>query len=308
MRYTTVLLILGFLGGSVLQAEPIKPLPLKVAYDSKKAALGKKLFYDPILSRDNSIACVDCHDLQHGGDDGRTVSRGIEGREGMANALTVYNSRYNFRHFWDGRAKGLKAQVFMSIGNPKEMDQGVEETLAKLRADRTYREWFADLYADGVTRSTVEDAISEFEKALVTPNAPFDKYLRGDTGAIGQKAKEGYGLFKSKGCILCHNGINIGGNFYNKFGIYREVESSNPGRYALTHHDEDYMLFRVPSLRNVALTAPYMHDGRARSLKEAVEIMSKHQLGREMSPEEIGGIVSFLNTLTGEIPDIAGKR
>jgi len=289
-------------------AEPISPLPRQVEYHADKAALGKKLFYDPILSRNNTVACADCHNLQRGGDDGRSVSVGIEGRQGQLNALTVYNSRYNFRHFWDGRANGLKAQVFMSIGNPREMDQGVEETLRKLKAQPHYRKRFASLYKEGITRETVEDAIAEFEKALVTPDAPFDRYLRGDTTAISAAAKKGYTLFKSKGCILCHNGMNIGGNFYNKFGIFEEIESRYPGRYALTHHEEDRMLFRVPSLRNVALTAPYLHEGQAKTLWEVVEIMSKHQLGREMTKDEIGSIVAFLKTLNGKKPEIVGHR
>lgn len=148
------------------------------------------------------------------------------------------------------------------------------------------------------------NAIAEFEKALITPNAPFDRYLRGDENAISKEAENGYQLFKSKGCILCHNGINVGGNLYNKFGIYKESNSAHLGRYHLTKREEDKFVFKVPSLRNIALTAPYMHDGRAKSLKQAVIIMTQYQLGRYMEPEEIDAIVAFLKSLTGEIPEI----
>ncbi len=294
--------------GMMMSAGPITPLPQKVEYDAAKAQLGKELFFDPVLSRDNTVACASCHDLWHGGDDGKAVSIGVKGRKGKLNALTVYNSRYNFRHFWDGRADGLHAQVFMSIGDPNEMDQSVEMTLQKLRGSAHYRQRFTALYREGITRRTVEDAITEFENALVTPDAPFDRYLRGEKEAISREARTGYRLFRSKGCILCHNGRNIGGNFYNKFGVFKEIASRYPGRYALTHNEEDRMLFRVPSLRNVALTAPYMHEGQVPTLKEAVEIMSKHQLGREMTEEEIDNIVAFLRTLTGMRPDIVGAR
>ncbi len=294
--------------GSVLiwGAEPIRPLPVKVNYDRQKALLGKKLFSDPILSRNNTIACVHCHDLQHGGDDGLRFSFGIEGREGNVNAPTVYNSRYNFRQFWDGRARDLREQALCPIKNPHEMDQSVEEGIIKLKADAKYRQWFARLYPGGITRDTVADAIVEFEKALVTPNAPFDKYLRGSKAAMTKAAKKGYSLFKSKGCILCHNGMNIGGNFYNKFGIHQPIKSVNLGRYAVTHREKDRMVFKVPSLRNVAMTAPYLHDGRATTLTEVVKIMSKYQLGRDMTENEIRSIVAFLKSLSGKIPDIAG--
>jgi len=303
MRYS-ISIVLLLVGLVTLRAEPIKALPEKVAYDAPRAALGKQLFYDPILSRDGSIACADCHDLHNGGDDGRMVSVGIEGRKGKRNTLSVYNSRYNFRHFWDGRADGLKAQVFMSIGNPNEMDQSVEKTLGKLAANPRYKAWFKRLYSEGITQHTVEDAIAEFEKALITPNAPFDRYLRGEEGVIDEVAKRGYALFKSKGCILCHNGINIGGNFFNQFGIFKDLS----GKSALSLQEEDTRLFRVPSLRNIALTAPYMHNGKVKTLQEAVEIMSKYQLGREMHREEIDSIVAFLKTLTGEKPAIVGEK
>ncbi len=290
---------------SVLFSAAIKPIPKSSAFNLKKALLGKKLFFDPRLSKNGTISCAHCHDLQNGGDDGLQFSVGIEGREGNINAPTVYNAVFNFRQFWDGHAKNLKEQVRGPIENPVEMGYSMKQAIAMLKNDPEYSLAFKTLYPEGINDETITDAIAEFEKALVTPNAPFDRYLRGDKNAISKKAKKGYYLFESKGCVLCHNGTNIGGNFYNKFGIFKDVNSSSLGRYNITEREEDKFVFKVPSLRNIALTSPYMHDGRAKTLTDAVEIMTEHQLGRYMKPEEIENIVEFLKSLTGEIPQIA---
>jgi len=281
---------------------PIKPLPEKVEVDYPKALLGERLFSDPRLSKDDTVSCATCHDLSHGGDDGLQFSFGVGGRRGSINAPTVYNAVFNFRQFWDGRAKDLKAQAYGPIENPVEMAYTIEGVVAKLKKIPEYSNIFPSIYPDGITGENIVDAIAEYEKSLITPNAPFDKYLRGEKEAIGTEAKEGYGLFKSKGCILCHNGINVGGNFYNKFGIFKDANSSSLGRYTLTLREEDKFVFKVPSLRNVALTAPYMHDGRTTSLENAIEMMSEHQLGRYITKDEIKKIAAFLRSLTGEIP------
>ena len=293
---------------SLLFSTHIKPLPQSSDYDPEKALLGKKLFFDPILSKDGTIACATCHDLQHGGDDGSRVSTGEASRKGTINAPTVYNAVFNFRQFWNGRAKDLKEQVAGPITNHVEMANTVANAVASLKKKPEYVAAFKRCYPEGITEDTLADAIAEFEKALITPNAPFDRYLNGDKNAISEQAKQGYRLFESKGCILCHNGVNIGGNFYNKFGIFKESNSTSLGRYEVTGREEDKYVFKVPSLRNVALTAPYMHDGRAKTLNEAVEIMTEHQLGRYMEPEEIDAIVAFLKSLTGNIPSIAKEE
>jgi cytochrome c peroxidase len=287
-----------------LSAAPIKPIPEHVALDKGKVQLGKKLFFDRRLSQDGKVSCATCHNLKKGGDDGLTVSKGIHGKEGNINAPTVYNARFNFRQFWDGRARDLDEQVLGPVSNPVEMGFSMKRVIEVLKKDPLYIKKFQQLYPEGITKESITNAIATFEKALITPNAPFDRYLKGEANAISPDAKEGYRLFKSKGCILCHNGINIGGNFYNKFGIFKESNSSSLGRYALTKREEDKYVFKVPSLRNVALTAPYMHDGRAKTLHQAVEIMTEHQLGRYMTPEEINKIVAFLKSLTGEIPAV----
>ncbi len=224
---------------------------------------------------------------------------------GDINAPTVYNSFYNFRQTWNGRNRDLASQAFGVIENPIEMGDDVNLIIPKLQKNREYNKEFNSIYKDGISKDNIIDAIAEFEKALITPNSPFDKFLRGDKDAISSRAKDGYALFKSKGCILCHHGINIGGNLYNRFGIYEESNSSRLGRYEVTKNEDDKFVFKVPSLRNIELTSPYMHDGRAKTLREAVEIMTEYQLGRYMREGEIDDIVEFLKTLNGKIPKIA---
>ncbi len=288
--------------------EPIKPIPSTIETDKKKVLLGKKLFNDPILSKDGTIACSSCHILQDGGDDNMKFSFGIGGKEGAINSPTIYNSVFNFRQFWDGRAKDLKDQVHGPVENPVEMGSQMHSAVESIRKEQSYIKLFEDLYPDGVTPENIADAIAEFEKSLITPDSPFDKYLKGDENALNPQAKRGYGLFKSKGCVTCHHGINVGGNLYNKFGIFKESNSTNLGRYLVTKREEDRFVFRVPPLRNADLTAPYMHDGRATTLREAVVIMTQYQLGRHMEPEEIDDIVKFLKSLTGQIPQIEENR
>ncbi len=282
-------------------AEPITPLPQHIQVNSEKAALGKLLFFETLLSADNTISCATCHHLEEGGDDNLKFSFGVNGTEGDINAPTVYNAVFNFRQFWNGRAKDLEDQVFDPIVSPVEMNNSFESLIPRLR-ETHYDKKFKKIYSNGITRKNIANAIAEYEKTLITPNAPFDRFLHGDRTAISQEAKEGYILFKSKGCITCHHGINIGGNLYNKFGVMDDVESNRTGRYEVTQKEEDKYYFKVPSLRNVALTAPYLHDGRFETLDAVVKFMAHYQLGRVITQKEVDDLVAFLNTLTGEIP------
>jgi len=300
------LFILFLLNFTILSAEPITPIPLSIEVDKQKVELGKKLFFDTILSADNTISCATCHDLQNGGDDGLKFSFGIQGQEGDINSPTVLNAVYNFRQFWNGRASDLAHQTWGPIENPIEMGNSFQKLISTLNKT-SYRREFLNIYEDGVTKNNISNAIAEFEKTLITPNAPFDKYLRGDKSAISQAQKDGYELFKTKGCIACHHGINIGGNLYNKFGVMKEVKSKRLGRYEVTKKEADKYYFKVPSLRNVALTAPYLHDGRYDELEDVVKFMARYQLGRIVSQEEVDKIVSFLNSLSGETPVSVNK-
>ncbi len=302
MKWFWGVILVGVLA---LNADMLKPIPLNSGVNWKKVTLGKKLFHDPILSKDNTVSCASCHDLQHGGDDGLPVSIGVGGAIGDINAPTVYNAVFNFRQFWDGRAKDLAEQVYGSVENPMEMGETMEHVAQKLREDLWYNRQFSQLYNDGVTPANIANAIATYERTLITPNAPFDQYLKGKEDAISPDAKRGYILFQYKGCIICHNGVNVGGNLYNKFGIYKASKSRDLGRYHITKKESDKYVFKVPSLRNVSLTSPYMHDGRVTTLFDAVKLMTEYQLGRFMSDEEIKDIVSFLKSLKGEIPTTA---
>ncbi len=289
-----------------LAAEPIEPLPLKADYDEKSAALGHQLFFDPMLSKDGTISCATCHHLDNGGDDNLKFSFGIDGQEGTINSPTVYNAVYNFRQFWDGRARDLQEQALGPIENPVEMGNSFENLIKTLTASK-YKKQFDALYSEGITKESITHAIAEYEKSLITPNAPFDQYLRGDKNAISEDQKEGYELFKSKGCISCHHGQNVGGNLYNKFGVMESTKSADLGRYNVTKKSRDKYFFKVPSLRNVARTSPYFHDARTESLAEAVKLMARYQLGRPISEAEVMKIVAFLTSLNGELPPQAKR-
>jgi cytochrome c peroxidase len=288
--------------------EPIRPIPLTIDLDPNKVSLGDQLFHDPRLSKNNKISCASCHNLERGGTDRLVVSIGINGQKGKVNAPTVFNSIFNFKQFWDGRAETLEEQIDSPIHNAREMGSSSwSEIIKKLKQSPEYVSLFKSLYADGITSDTIKDVIAEFERSLITPNSRFDQFLRGDEKALNLSEKEGYRLFKSDGCASCHQGINVGGNMFQSLGLFGNyfqdrgnITPADLGRYNITKDDRDRYVFKVPSLRNVAITAPYFHDGSVKTLTSAVEIMSQYQLGRELSKDEIEAIVKFLIALTGE--------
>ncbi len=285
--------------------EPITPLPKSIKYDKEKAILGKYLFFDPILSKDKSTSCASCHDFNHGGADPRPVSIGVEGKKGKVNAPTVYNSYFNFRQFWNGRAKDLKDQAKCPIHAPNEMAMNEKLVEKRLNSNTFYKTLFKKVYkTDKVEFWMVLDAIAEFEKALITPDSKFDRYLKGEV-KLSSLEKKGYLLFKQLGCITCHNGINIGGNSFQKIGAINPYNKEPIGdRFEITKREFDRYRYKVPSLRNIALTAPYFHDGSVDTLEEAVDKMAYHNLGFTLSEMEKKAIVSFLKTLTGKKPKI----
>jgi cytochrome c peroxidase len=286
--------------------EPILPLPLRVDLDQRKVDLGRRLFLDPRLSHDNTIFCGSCHRLDMAGTDRRNRSVGIGGAVGDVNAPTVFNSGFNFRQFWDGRAATLEDQIDGPVQNPSEMGSTWAEVVGKLNQDPSYVAPFRELYRDGIQRASIKDAIATFERSLITPNSPFDRFLNGDQTALTAEERAGYQRFKAYGCVSCHQGINVGGNMYQTFGVMADyfADRGHPtkadlGRFNVTGLESDRHKFKVPSLRNVALTAPYFHDGAAATLDQAVDIMAKYQLGRTLPPEDRRLIVRFLHTLTG---------
>ncbi len=289
-------------------SEPIRPLPSlqSLHLDERKVKLGKALFNDVRLSKDNTVACVSCHQIELGGDDGRKSAIGVRGQVGPINSPTVLNSGFNFRQFWNGRAKSLEEQADGPVNNPLEMGSNWTEVVSKLSKDATMTATFRSLYPSGMTGENARDAIAEYERSLVTPSR-FDRYLNGDDKAISDDEKKGYQLFKEYGCIACHQGVNIGGNMYQKFGVFSNyfeerghVTDADLGRFSVTGREEDRHVFKVPSLRNVELTAPYFHDGSVETLEEAVDVMFANQIGRIATDKERPLIVKFLRSLTGD--------
>ena len=286
--------------------EPIRPLPQTADYDHAKAALGGELFSDTTLSRDKTVACLTCHSFNYGGADPRPVSVGINGLKGNIQSPTVYNARYNFKQFWNGRADSLLEQAGGPIHNPVEMGMDGAIVEERLNGDAAYRAEFKEVYGtDRISYEQVIDAITEFEKALVTPNSRFDRYLRGEI-ALTPLEMKGYNRFKAYGCVTCHNGINIGSNSFQKMGLFvpYKYEGSVPDRYAVTKNEAHKNVYKVPTLRNIELTAPYFHDASAKTLTEAVKTMSYHNLGTDLDDEDVKAIVAFLKTLTGEEPKV----
>jgi cytochrome c peroxidase len=285
--------------------EPVKIIkPAKVA-DPAMVELGKKLYFDPRLSKSGFISCNSCHNLSMGGSDNLKTSIGHKWSQGPINAPTVLNSGMNIAQFWDGRAKDLKEQAGGPIANPGEMGYTHELAVAELQSIPGYVDEFKAVFGtDKIDIDKVTKAIAAFEETLVTPNAPFDEWLAGDDNAITKEELEGYELFKSSGCTACHNGEALGGNSFQKMGVVEPYKTTNPaeGREAVTGKDADRFNFKVPTLRNVELTYPYFHDGAAQTLGQAVDVMGKIQLGKAFSPEENAKIVAFLKTLTGEQP------
>lgn len=287
--------------------EAVQPLPDSLELDPEKVALGERLFHDVRLSGDDSIGCFSCHGLKTGGVDNRARSTGVNGAIGEVNAPTVFNSGFNFVQFWDGRAATLEEQIDGPVNNPKEMASSWPQVIIKLSQDAAYPDQFSRLYRDGITPSNIRDAIATFERSLVTPNSRFDKYLRGDKDALSAQEKRGFELFQSYGCAACHQGINLGGNMFEKMGLMGDYfadrgdqTDADKGRFNVEHDENSLHEFKVPSLRNIARTAPYFHDGSAQTLQQAVGIMAKYQLGRPMPQNEADAIVAFLESLTGE--------
>lgn len=292
----------------VVAEEPVSHIRPPEMIHLGKAELGKKLYFDPRLSKSGFISCNSCHNLSMGGTDNLKTSIGHNWQRGPINAPTVLNSALNVAQFWDGRAAGLKEQAAGPIANPGEM--AFTHTLAVdvLGSIPEYVREFRLVYGTrGIDIDRVTDAIAEFEKTLVTPNSRFDKWLLGEADAITAEEKAGYEVFKAAGCIACHYGAAMGGTSFQKMGVVQPYESRSPaeGRIAVTGVDADRFKFKVPTLRNVELTYPYFHDGEAETLAEAVDVMGRLQLGREFTAQEKGQLVAFLKSLTGDQPSFA---
>jgi cytochrome c peroxidase len=287
------LLILLQSGGALAQAdgpalnEPITPVPPPPAADPLKVALGRTLFEDPRLSHDGTRSCASCHDMRTNGADAAQRDMGADGTRLALNTNTVFNATLSFRIGWAGQFKTLEDQAANSLVDPTFMATTIEEVLGKLKSDPVVTREFTAAYHQAPDKANLLDAIATYERSLVTPASPFDRWLEGDQDALSPQEQHGYALFKSLGCISCHQGVNVGGNLFERHGIFHPLASPEPE------------ILRVPSLRNIATSPPYFHDGSAPTLGDAVRRMGFAQLNETLTDEQIQDVVSFLDTLTG---------
>lgn len=292
---------------SVYRQEPISPLPQTVAVDAGKAALGEILFSDTRLSNNNQIACATCHQLDTGGDDNLAKGLSLSAEHNSVNTPSIFNAQFNFRQNWNGSANTLQQQIDQMMISQHGFANSWDKVTDELQNDNKLVELFNRSFQDGVNKQNIIEAIVEFERTLITPDSRFDRYLRNEDTSLTKEEEKGYALFKELGCISCHQGINIGGNLFQKFGVFYNyfaergnITQEDYGRKNITGREMDAFVFKVPSLRNIAVTAPYLHDGSAATIEEAVSIMGRSQLGRKLTHEQVRLITAFLQTLTGE--------
>jgi cytochrome c peroxidase len=272
---------------STVADEPITPIPGPPTIDPLKIKLGERLFGDPRLSHDNSRSCSSCHDLGTNGASRKSHDVGLDGSSLPLNTLSVFNAALNFRLGWEGKIRTLEVDTEALLDSPQIMGASLPEAVEKLDADPNMRREFTAVYGNGPDASNIVDAIASFERTLVTPDSRFDRWLAGDATALSTDELEGYRLFKSLGCVSCHQGVNVGGNLFERHGIFHPLASPKPE------------ILRVPSLRNVATTAPYFHDGSAQTLDDAVRKMGLAQLNSTLTDQQVNAIVAYLRTLTG---------
>jgi len=301
------------------EALPVQaPAPANNPQSEAKIELGKMLYFDPRLSQNGVISCNSCHNVMSGGDDNRPHSIGVKDQRGGRGAPTVWNAAFQSVQFWDGRAPSLEEQAKGPVTNPIEMGMADWDTVVKtLKAIPGYAPLFAKAFDnDTVTVDNVVNAIAAYERTLITPNSPFDKYVKGDKTAMTEQQIKGMEAFEKTGCTACHSGANFSGpkmpmgtGFFMKFPTFADNDyakkynfAEDLGKYTVTQKEGDKNMWRIPTLRNIALTAPYFHNGTVTTLEEAVKVMAKVQLNKDLSDEQVKDITAFLNALTGEFP------
>jgi cytochrome c peroxidase len=284
---SAAVLIPGYLSSTPAADEPITPVPTAQSLDPKKLALGEQLFRDVRLSHQGTHGCATCHDPSSNGSTAHTaaVIRAQVGRN--FDVPTVFNAALSFRLSWEGKYHSLEEQAAASLVSHTTMDSSLEESVARLSRDPVATRRFVAAYGHGPDGDSLLNAIATYERSLVTPDSRFDRWLAGDASALTPHELNGYRLFKSLGCVSCHQGVNVGGNLFQRHGVFRPLGRREP------------VMLRVPSLRNVAQTAPYFHDGSAPTLEDAVRKMGAAQLNFNLTDEQISTIVAFLDTLTG---------
>lgn len=322
---TALALSLGFAAGSATADslmdranglfEPVPKYPPVIdgnELTQAKVDLGKMLFFEPRLSSSHLISCNTCHNVGLGGDDELATSIGHGWQKGPRNAPTVFNAVFNAAQFWDGRAADLAEQAKGPVQAGVEMSSTPERVVTTLKSMPEYVERFQDAFPgqdNPVTFDNMAVAIEAYEATLITPDAPFDRFLRGDANALNDNEKEGLALFMDRGCTACHSGVNLGGQDYHPFGLVTRpggdiLPEGDKGRFAVTDTASDEYVFRAAPLRNIELTAPYFHSGAVWDLEEAVAVMGTAQLGTELKDNEVKAITAFLKTLTGDVPEV----
>lgn len=292
--------------GAAMPQEPITPINARSDLDVRKLALGERLYHDPRLSNDGRTACATCHPLNEGGTDRRSHVVTVGGKELLLSTPTVFNAALSMRHGWLGSSDDMRALLDQKIRDRFIFDSDWARISERLAQDSTYVISFQSLYGSAPTTGTVTNALLDFVASLVTTESRFDRYLRGDESALSDEEKAGYRQFKAHGCVACHQGVNVGGNVFQRLGVFDDYfaargvdETADIGRFLITGRERDRHVFRVPSLRNVGVTAPYFHDGSAASIEDAVKVMAQYQLGLHPKEQDVQLIVKFLKTLTG---------
>jgi cytochrome c peroxidase len=283
------------------------PIPSPPSSDPATIALGKKLFNEPLFAKNLSFSCASCHQLNNAGMDGLPKYIGMNKTVGDLNTPTVFNSSLNFRQFWDGRVKTLAEVVNDHVSDKTIFANDWDTIIQQITDNSLYSADFKKIYSDGVNQANINDALTTYIENLLTPNSNFDRFLKGDHSALSSDAQEGYELFIRSGCITCHQGPNLGGNLFQRLGIYKNyfqdkdtIKKADYGLFNVTGKEEDKFVFKVPSLRNITLTGPYLHDGSIKTLPEIIQIMAIYQVGHPLRSDEINSIVLFLESLTAE--------
>ncbi|MET0068253.1 MAG: cytochrome-c peroxidase [Candidatus Thiodiazotropha sp.] len=325
-RFTALTIACCLSAGSALAAGTWQALPQTAPEPAdnpstpEKVELGKMLFFDPRLSSNGTVSCFSCHNVMEGGDDHRPTSIGVHGQAGGRNAPTVWNAAYHSVQFWDGRAASLEDQAKGPPANPIEMGMNDLDAVAdRIGRIPGYQPYFERAFGpgDNISIDTIAKAIAAYERTLITPDSPYDRYVRGDRQAMDEQQLQGMQTFAEIGCKACHSGANfdgpqlkVGQGFYQKFPTFTDNEyvtryglMDDTGRMSSTGNEADKNLWRVPTLRNLAYTAPYMHTGSVKTLPEAVRVMSRTQLGKSLDDNQVEDIVAFLGTLNGEFPE-----
>lgn len=293
-----------FSDNTLRSTAPLLPVTKTKGLPAGKVKLGEILFFDQRLSKDGNLSCNSCHNLTNGGADSEALSAAANGGKTRRNTPSIFNSALNPYFSWYGRHITLETQIESQITANRVMGGRWASVIDRLAKDESLAGMFEESYGGGVSRDSIVDALSHFVRSLNTGDSLFDQFLAGDANALTRAQKRGHRLFVSLGCIACHQGRNVGGNIFQRIGIFEDyygdghADVSDTGRYEITGREKDRLVFRVPSLRNVARTAPYFHDGSVRTLEKAIMLMARYQMGRDLDEDEVADIAAFLYSMS----------